>query len=304
MDFGWLQPGQYWPLIWQVSDPSDTNVYYPQVTILNGTSLKQLAVVNLVDQGNGLYSANYLIPGDTSGLGFSINATLRVWTDINHSVISQNYNVENRTYLVQTRPKFNGGSGSGYVTDYNVHFKKLYEQIDDRFGALPIPISRGTIEKLVGSIIAANLKTIKFPSIPKYEKPAELERITVFEEAINKLVQALVGHSTMVKQSLSGLNTKLVSHEANFKELGLMANKSDARYEEMKKTITDAADQMMKYANEQVSESNSKYLQALSEAFDNVETVQVSERGKGIKRLPAAAPKVDYGAKAKRLMGL
>jgi len=117
-----LNPKETFVIARGISDPSDSSTYYVQAVIRNAKTDALLDTVNLTDRTGGRFSKVWEVPADTSGLGFYITITTRVYTDSGYSVLSD-YMQETATYLVQERVNAFLGSGGGGGPD--IDYKRI-----------------------------------------------------------------------------------------------------------------------------------------------------------------------------------
>lgn len=120
-----ISPQEPLPLVYLLSDPTDTATYYVRAVLRDSGTNTVIATINLTNQGNRRFSAVTQAPNDASGLGRYIDITVSVYTNSNYTTKSDNYQEEMTKYLVQTRWSlaFGGGGGGGSDIDY----KKIRE---------------------------------------------------------------------------------------------------------------------------------------------------------------------------------
>lgn len=298
-----LTPGQQFPFIWQVPDPTDLTTYYPQVVVQNGITLQVLATLNLASQGGGQYQAPFLIPTDPTGRGYYMTQTLRVYTDVNHTTYSANYTVENREYVVQVRPTINyvEGDRGGEEIDWEIILKMqramLIEELESR---KPVPMQFPDIEKIVQGLLQAELA-----KIPKAERPPELDRIAKIEEVMGKMVDVFSNHIG----TTSALGKQLEAHRAGLEATKDLHLQVKDLHEKSAAFFRDTTTGMRKYFEEQNMQFSSSVLDKISAAFDEVDQVHITS-GKGwsdlLKEIPKKEPIVeppDYVQRAKKIMG-
>lgn len=122
-----LRSGETLPVYWIPSDPSDSNVYYPQSVFRNGLTGALIATVDLTRQSDGSYTNTLLVPNDPTNLGMYIVETLNVYTDTNHTVLTGIYAQEQRTHKIKNETQ-NFGGASVDTTDYN-YIEKVVKKI-------------------------------------------------------------------------------------------------------------------------------------------------------------------------------
>jgi len=163
-----INPREYFALVRQISDPTDTDTYYVQVKIRNAKTDVLLDTVNLTDKGDQRFSKSWQAGSDVSGNGTYIIATSRVYTDSGYSTESALYSVEQNQYLIQERynPVFGNGSGGA-----DVDYKKIEKMINKAVGNIPkikIPEVKFPEQKEVD--IKSILRAINSIDIPRQEK--------------------------------------------------------------------------------------------------------------------------------------
>lgn len=128
-----LQPHTYLPISRVLGAPSDPGPYYVQAVIRKSFNNSIIATVNMLVQGNQIYSTNWLIPNDSSGNGTFITITTTVYTDAGYSVISQNYEIEQDTFLIYDRGGYVQSLAtqiSALIQSEGVDYKKIKKIID------------------------------------------------------------------------------------------------------------------------------------------------------------------------------
>lgn len=131
-----LQPGEDFPIVHILEDPSDVNTYYVQAVIRNAKTNATIATVSLTGQGSQIFSNTWHVTSDVSGLGFYVVITRTVYDDASFATPSKLYAKVSETYLVQQR--VNGmvvGGGGGEDIDY----KKIRKMIEEVIRTIPVP---------------------------------------------------------------------------------------------------------------------------------------------------------------------
>jgi len=166
-----INPREYFALVRQISDPTDTDTYYVQVKIRNAKTDVLLDTVNLTDKGDQRFSKSWQAGSDVSGNGTYIIATSRVYTDSGYSTESALYSVEQIQYLIQERynPIYGNGSGGGYTAD--VDYKKIETMINKAVSNIPeTKIPKIKFPKQKEADIKSVLRAIDSINIPEQEK--------------------------------------------------------------------------------------------------------------------------------------
>lgn len=296
----WLRPGEQFPIVWQASDPTDNNNYFPQYKIQNARTLATIQTLTLTNQGNQLYSTNFLVPQDSSGMGFYLTGTLRVFTDVNQTMLSQNYQIENRVYLVQSRPRVNyAGDGKDY--DYLGQVEQIRKLLVAELKKLPSGIQKDEVAALLSQHLSDTLLKIPKTEFPKIEKYPELERIPIVEQAIIKIVDTLSSHGNKTNDNIRQVIDKLGNHEMSLNEIKGVHDVMGKHHEDTVRIVKEYAGQMQHYVDDQLKKFSKEMHGAMDEAFSGIEYVQISKE-KGLKRMEKTSPKNDYMALAERLL--
>lgn len=307
--FGWLRPGELAPLIWSISDPADSTTYYPQIVVKKGVTLETLAVINLTSLDARLYQNTYQVPNDTSGLGFFINVTLKVYTDAGHTTLSPNYEVENDTYLVAERPnRALMGGGGGAMAFGLKDIRKIVTEELKGMGSLTPDGAKTLMQELLQEELG---------KLPKAEKQtfAELGRIAAIEESLGILGLSHKSSSDLTLSSIKELEGKVPKIDQLESGIESISEAVESLTENYSKVL-DTNTQTMEFAKDfaaQVREYMDKAMEAykgeveaqLGKLLSNVQVMQISH---GMPKLPEPpeekkpAPKVDYHSIAKTLL--
>lgn len=129
-----IAPREYYPIVRQLYDPLDETTYYVRATIRNENTGQTIATEDLTDLGNQLFQKRWQAPGDTSGLGFWISISTRVYTDSGYTTLSQNHEQMVETHLIfdRSRPLGGGSSGGGEGVSYKKIKETVSELLDER----------------------------------------------------------------------------------------------------------------------------------------------------------------------------
>lgn len=122
-----LQPQEFFTIVRQLPDPSDSSTYYVRAVIRNARTDVIIDTINLTDRGSRRFSLPWQTPADTSGLGFYIAVCTSVYTDAGYTIKSDSYGEEMQTYLIDNRFRNLGGGGGGDGVDYTKLRKILKE---------------------------------------------------------------------------------------------------------------------------------------------------------------------------------
>lgn len=94
-----LQPGEYLQIVRDLQNPNITGTFYVRATIKNAKTLATLATMDLTDQGNYLFSGEWLVSGIRAP-GYFIVSTV-VYTDSGYTTRSEDYGNYTETYQVR-----------------------------------------------------------------------------------------------------------------------------------------------------------------------------------------------------------
>ncbi len=137
-----INPGEYYPILRLLTDPlyvSPSGTFYVQATIkrISDETTITLDTVNLADEGGGrTFKYRYQVPVDTSGQGYYISITTKVYTDVAYTIQDAVYQEESQTLLVQQRWNVSlGGGGGGADVDY----KRIKKMIDEAIANIVFP---------------------------------------------------------------------------------------------------------------------------------------------------------------------
>lgn len=175
-----LNPQKNFPIVRQLSDPSDTGTYYLRAYVRDSQDGTLLDTVDLEDKGTQRFVGIYRTPADPSGEGRFIDVNVRVFTDSGYTTESTKYGRTVDTFLVikQYNPVY-GGGGGGY-TDYNKIKKIVRKETKKQVSKIKIPKPPKQkdvspivkTEKVDLGAIQASIKGVRdaIDNIPKPEK--------------------------------------------------------------------------------------------------------------------------------------
>ena len=294
-----LRPNSTFKIVWQISVPGDSTTYYPQAVIRKSLDGSLLDTVNLTLESTGRYSANWIVPGDASGLGTQIDITVIAYTDSGHTTASQNYSEENVVYnIFDLLGQVRAGGGIDYLEVQKI----VAREIGKAVGALVIPDHTQPIGKL-----GAEVKGLA-------------EALGEVNDSIggitnNDVLEALSGHTDVLKKEFGAIPS--VGNDINSKaenRHGLMlegiqnlaeqsGRDKEAMAELMSKVMSaiDAHEQKIGDLGLLVQQAMAA-LKGLNRAFMNIDSVTLKrERGLQIPDQETPAAKKDYEKIAKLL---
>jgi hypothetical protein len=192
-----IRPGIQFRIPWQISASDDVGTtYYPQAVIRASVGNSIIETLNLSHDGNGRYSALWLPPGDSSGLGYQIDMTINVYTDSGHITLSPNYSIENRVYVIKEENRNFGATNWFDWEGLKSVVTKIVEKVfDEKIKKLPPPT---VTEKENAELpeILNKLKQIKggLPSIDGLADKSDIE--TLRTDFINQTssLESVVGY--------------------------------------------------------------------------------------------------------------
>lgn len=191
-----LQPREYFTVVRQLQDHTDSTTYYVQATIRDARTDALLEVLALTDQGNRRFSKPWQVVSDPSGLGRYISVLSEVFTDSGYTSKASTYGDELETHLILERTIHSGGSsnlGGGTGIDY----KRIKKMIDDAIKDIPqvkipeykypdlSPINRAILD------LQDAISAIEMPQFPAIT-PTDLQPVIFnIKEAQTTIMKAL-----------------------------------------------------------------------------------------------------------------
>lgn len=127
-----LQPQEYFTVVRQIGDPTDSNTYYVRAVIRNARTDALIETINLTDRGSRRFSLPWQVPADPSGQGFYISVLTTVYTDSGYTTKSDVYSEEMETYLIDNRFRNLGGGGGGDDVSYK-KIREIFEETIQKF---------------------------------------------------------------------------------------------------------------------------------------------------------------------------
>ncbi|MBM3708156.1 MAG: hypothetical protein FJW69_07445 [Actinobacteria bacterium] len=129
-----LQPLETFTIARQLGDPLDSTTYYVRAVIRNAKTDAVIATLGLDNKGSGRFRKDWQVVQDSTGQGLYITITTTVYIDAGYTTSSPNHFVEEQTYLIQARPRWNLGGG-GTSIDY----ERIRKMINDAIKGIAIP---------------------------------------------------------------------------------------------------------------------------------------------------------------------
>lgn len=187
-----IRPQESFPILYQISDPSDAATYYVRSVIRNSANgaiiqVNGLNFINLTRDPSNTRRFSKLIqaPNDASGLGLFIDIVTSVYTDSGYTVKSTIYEENIDKYLVQERWNTSWGGGGG-LADLPKRLKDLvdYKRIEDTFKSHldllpPAPIYNDRWDEVLGHTgdIKEAISSIRIPESQSIDLESHTQRI-------------------------------------------------------------------------------------------------------------------------------
>ncbi len=141
-----IRPQEPFPIVYLLTDPSDTGTYYVQTVLRESGTGKLISTTKLtVTAGNSRrFTGLIQAPTDPSGQGYWIDATTTVYTDSGYTTVATNYAEQLDRHLIAERWSMAlavGGGAHSYV-DYD----KIGELVKGKLDLLPAPEKAAPID--------------------------------------------------------------------------------------------------------------------------------------------------------------
>lgn len=165
-----LNPREYFMVVRQIEDPSDSTTYYVRAVIRNAHTDEILATLDLEDKGSRRFVKPWLVPADPSGNGFWVDILTAVYTDSAYTVPSTSYGQNSDTHLVQER--VNANLNQGGFAGPDISYKKIREIVAEetkkalKKQVFPKPLDVSGLIKEVHTDLKATMGLIKAIDIP------------------------------------------------------------------------------------------------------------------------------------------
>jgi hypothetical protein len=187
-----LEPLYTIPLVYQITDPSDSTTYYVRSVMKDTTTGTVLASTNLSAQGSGRYTGSMTAPQDPTGFGRHIDVVTSVYTDAGYTTYSENYALKVNNYVVRRQVTFGGGN-SGSDVDYDKIRKIMAEEVKKAVDAKDIPPT--DLNPVLDSLgaLQALINAIEIP------EPEEKVDLTPVISEVRKIIPTLSQKITDIK---------------------------------------------------------------------------------------------------------
>ena len=191
-----IEPREYFAIVRQLPDHTDTNTYYVQAKIRNAKTDALIATVNLVDKGGQRFVKPWQAVADTSGLGLWISIATSVYTDAAYTTKSGNYGDDIDTLLIQQRynpMRRGGGDGGETAGTPDIDYKKIDKILRTALADLKIPTPEkfdlGPVMDLIagtGKKITGSIESIKFPEAEKLDLAPHIADLKAHHETMTE----------------------------------------------------------------------------------------------------------------------
>lgn len=203
-----IEPQSTIPLVYLITDPLDTALYYIQAVIRDSSTGSILATKNLSRVGStGRYTSSVQAPQDTLGQGRHIDVTISVYTDSGYSSYSDMYQIKIDKYMVKkATTNFFGGAG-GVDVNYDKIRSIVDETVSKRLGDVKSKkTSLKGVYEVLGDIQDAievlTKKEIKFPEQKEVDLSGVMNAVKAAQTQITKTVEGKIDGIDIPKTDL------------------------------------------------------------------------------------------------------
>ncbi len=126
-----INPREYFTLARGLEDHTDSSTYYVRAVIRNGKTDAVIDTVNLTDNGNRRFTAQWQAPADVSGNGTDIIVTYTVYTNSGYTTKAENYGEKFDEHLVLARITQANVGGGGALGGADIDYKKIRTIIEE-----------------------------------------------------------------------------------------------------------------------------------------------------------------------------
>lgn len=273
-----VEPQNTIPLLYQITDPSDSTVYFIRATVYDSLTRNVLATQNLVSRGGGLWSSTIVPPVDSTGLGRHIHVIIKVYTDSGYTTLSSAYNQQIDKYLVKSSSRFGGGGGGGQEIDYD-KIKKIVDasvtekinseqKINDVISGLLLKLSsiQDSIKSLEDSSKEDDSAEEDTNQMESEDKPIDFSPV---KEELKSIESSLLGKLEEIETQIPKDNS------ISIKELGNRIN----MVMDMIKNLSDMLDNMDTNVSSLVNKINETVDSLSKEKGDNGNKLRIEFSG-------------------------
>ena len=176
-----LQPGDQFPLVYQVPDPADTTTYYVRAVIKDKNGTVQVggnSFLNLASEGSGRWSAIWTVPAGESRY---VDVTYNIYTDSGYTTASESYEKEVEKYVIRSQQRFGGGGGISLDEVRKIVREEIAKIPKVEFPAFP------KIKEVDLSPVLSKIDAIDIPKPEKTDLSPILTQLNALGEAIRAI---------------------------------------------------------------------------------------------------------------------
>lgn len=193
-----VEPNVSLPLVYQITDPSDTTTYYIRAVIKDSLTGNTLDTKNLASAGSGRYTSSFYAPSDLSGSGRHIDVTITVYTNSGYTTVSDVYQKHIDKYLIK-RPSLGSTGGGGYEVDYSKITKIVNESLSSKIEEIK-KIKDEKLPLIIEKIDSLE-KIVSTPELPKEDKPIDFTPVLAYIDLAIKNISDKVDNKEITKQT-------------------------------------------------------------------------------------------------------
>lgn len=300
-----LHPREYFTIVRQLDDPNDSGTYFVQAKIYNARTDTLLDTVNLTDRTGQRFSEPWQTPADPSGLGFYISISTRVYVDASYATLSDAYRQEIQTYLIDDR--FRGMLGGG---GSDVDYKKVRTIFKEVLADFNFPTV--DLDPVLEAIKALGVgKILEWTKSQGEKMQSALKRLGGIREAVDA-----IEIPEMPEIPVTDLSPVLLAIDnipepepvdLSGVEKGMEDLKKVLQSDSLKELIT-AADALQKVLDSDELKKAAEKIPELAGSTEKIEGVlkdfvYIMQKQGAPSEKKEEAPKIDYQAQARELMG-
>lgn len=240
-----IEPRKYFPLTWNVPDPTDSNTYYVRayIYIFNSAGERStLEEVDLTDNGDQTFIYRYQMPADSSGQGRPVIVHYKAFTDSGYTTEQALYaQPPEEKYLIK-KPSTSGG---GFFGGSDINYKKIRKMLKKELKNIPkFPdIKETNLDPILESIVKNKVIVDLDPVLMAIKNIPEPERVNL-EPVLDAIEQK--------ETDLSGLfdGIRNLSKAIDKAKLDKAERNIEGMFNRIKKFFTDDINEIKKTANE------------------------------------------------------
>ncbi len=263
-----VEPNVSLPLVYQITDPSDSTVYYIRAVIKDSLTGNTLDTKNLVSAGSGRYTSSFYAPADLSGSGRHIDVTITVYTNSGYTTVSDIYQKHIDKYLIK-RPSLGSTGGGGYEVDYSKITKIVNESVNSKIEDLK-KIKDENLPLIIEKIDSLE-KIVSTPELPKEDKPIDFTPVLAYIDLAIKSISDKVDNKEVTKSTdlspvLDSISSIMnaISDLKNFIDILNSKNSTANQTKEVKDIIETSISTAIENALKSINEKYNKINEAKS----------------------------------------